>query len=75
MERRLRYFEITCRSAKQARHRANEAEEEETGCWLDWHVGSVRPGEPLKMHAAVKADPAQLRANAERIRRVLSAIA
>jgi histidine triad (HIT) family protein len=42
---------------------------------VHFHIIPRRPGEPLKMHAAVKADPAQLRANAERIRRALGAIA
>jgi hypothetical protein len=36
-----------CRSAKQARHRANKVKGIETGCWLDWHVGPIRPGEKL----------------------------
>lgn len=39
--------EDLCRSAKSARGEANEKANTETGCWLDWHVGSTRPGEPV----------------------------
>jgi histidine triad (HIT) family protein len=38
---------------------------------VHFHIIPRRPGEPLRMHAAVKADPAQLRAQAELIRRCL----
>jgi histidine triad (HIT) family protein len=36
---------------------------------VHFHVIPRYPEQPLRLHAAVKADPAQLRANAERIRR------
>ena len=39
---------------------------------VHFHIIPRRPGQPLAMHGAVKADPAQLRANAERIRRCLT---
>jgi histidine triad (HIT) family protein len=38
---------------------------------VHFHIIPRRPGEPLRMHAAVKADPAQLRVHAELIRRCL----
>ncbi len=38
---------------------------------VHFHVIPRRPNQPLAMHAALKADPAQLRANAERIRQYL----
>jgi histidine triad (HIT) family protein len=38
---------------------------------VHFHIIPRRPGQPLTMHAAIKADPAQLRANAERIRQCL----
>jgi histidine triad (HIT) family protein len=41
---------------------------------VHFHVIPRRPAEALRMHAAVKADPSQLRANAERIRRCLGPI-
>lgn len=40
---------------------------------VHFHIIPRRPGEALSMHAAVKADPARLRADAERIRRCLNA--
>src|SRR5579862_5553733 len=36
---------------------------------VHFHIIPRRHGEPLRMHATVKADPEQLRAHAERIRR------
>ena len=39
---------------------------------VHFHVIPRRPGELLRLHATVKADPAHLRANAERIRRCLT---
>jgi histidine triad (HIT) family protein len=38
---------------------------------LHFHIIPRRHGEPLRMHGSVKADPAQLRAHAELIRRCL----
>ena len=38
---------------------------------VHFHIIPRRPGEPLRMHAAVKADSAQLRAHAELVRRHL----
>jgi len=38
---------------------------------VHFHIIPRRPGQALIMHAAVKADPAQLRAHAERIRHFL----
>jgi histidine triad (HIT) family protein len=38
---------------------------------VHFHIIPRRAGESMRMHAAVKADPAVLRANAERIRRCL----
>lgn len=38
---------------------------------VHFHIIPRRPGEQLRMHAAVRADPAQLREQAERIRRAL----
>ena len=38
---------------------------------VHFHIIPRRPGEPLLMHGAVKADPVRLRANAERMRRCL----
>jgi len=35
---------------------------------VHFHIIPRRPGEPMNMHAAVKADPEQLRAHAARIR-------
>jgi hypothetical protein len=39
---------------------------------VHFHVIPRRPGETLRLHATVKADPAHLRASAERIRRCLT---
>ncbi len=39
--------EDLCRSAKRARAELNRKQGVETGCWLDWHVGSARPGEAV----------------------------
>ncbi len=39
---------------------------------VHFHVIPRRPGELLRLHATVKADPAHLSANAERIRRCLN---
>lgn len=39
--------EALCRSAKHGRHEANNRCGGETGCWLDWHAGSTRPGEAI----------------------------
>ncbi len=36
--------EDLCRSAKRARLEANDP----AGCWLDWHLGSTRPGESVE---------------------------
>lgn len=38
---------------------------------VHFHIIPRRPGEQLRLHATVKADPEQLRAHAERIRRWL----
>ena len=38
---------------------------------VHFHIIPRRPGEPLRMHAAVKSDKTQLRLNAEKIRRCL----
>jgi diadenosine tetraphosphate (Ap4A) HIT family hydrolase len=38
---------------------------------VHFHIIPRRPGEQLRMHAAVKADPDVLREQAERIRRLL----
>lgn len=40
--------ESLCDSAKRARLHANQRLQAETGCWLDWHVGSTRPAETIK---------------------------
>jgi histidine triad (HIT) family protein len=39
---------------------------------VHFHVIPRRPGELLRLHATVKADPAHLHANAERVRRCLT---
>lgn|SRR5487761_1632447 len=39
--------EALCGSAKQAKRDAEPAGAADTGCWLDWHIGAVRPDEPL----------------------------
>lgn len=36
--------EDLCRSAKRARRTANAELDNETGGWLDWHIGPTRPG-------------------------------
>jgi hypothetical protein len=36
-----------CRCAKRARLESNEQTGTETGSWLDWHVGTMRPGETV----------------------------
>jgi histidine triad (HIT) family protein len=38
---------------------------------VHFHIIPRRPGEPLRMHGTVKADPAQLREHAELVRRCL----
>ncbi len=40
--------EDLCGSAKRARIEANTNTTQETGSWLDWHIGSTRPGETVK---------------------------
>lgn len=37
-----------CASAKHARRLANDSRRAETGSWLDWHVGTPRPGESVE---------------------------
>ena len=37
-----------CKSAKGARLEANQQEQTDTGCWLDWHVGSARPTDTVE---------------------------
>jgi len=37
-----------CQSAKRLRQKNNQNRGVETGCWLDWHVGTTRPGEPVE---------------------------
>lgn len=37
-----------CASAKRARLTANERLQSETGCWLDWHIGSTRPADTVE---------------------------
>ena len=39
--------EDLCRCAKRARVASNEAATAEPGSWLDWHVGTPRPGETV----------------------------
>lgn len=39
--------ENLCRSAKRCRQSTYESRGIETGCWLDWHVGSKRPTETI----------------------------
>ncbi len=46
--RNYQLVEGLCRSAKRARLKANEQASSETGCWLDWHLGSTRPGEAVE---------------------------
>lgn len=41
--------EVLCASAKQAKRDAESIGlSGDTGCWLDWHIGAVRPEEPLQ---------------------------
>lgn len=40
--------ESLCDSAKRARNTNNEEHQIESGCWLDWHVGSMRPSDTVK---------------------------
>ncbi|RAL20660.1 hypothetical protein DL240_15190 [Lujinxingia litoralis] len=45
-----RSYEIAedlCRNAKRARTVANQDAAMETGGWLDWHIGTTRPGESV----------------------------
>ncbi len=37
-----------CASAKRKRREVNEQQQAETGCWVDWHVGSTRPAETVE---------------------------
>ena len=39
--------EDLCRCAKRARVESNERATTETGSWIDWHVGTMRPGETV----------------------------
>jgi hypothetical protein len=39
--------ESLCTSAKRARLDSNQRMQAETGCWLDWHVGSTRPADTV----------------------------
>jgi len=36
-----------CASAKHARSHYNQEYQSESGCWLDWHIGSVRPSDTI----------------------------
>lgn len=36
-----------CQLAKRRRREENQKDGIETGCWLDWHVGTTRPGESV----------------------------
>ncbi len=40
--------ENLCTSAKRARLDSNQRMQTETGCWLDWHVGSTRPADTVE---------------------------
>lgn len=40
--------ESLCGAAKRARGAANDESGTDTGSWLDWHVGTTRPGEPIE---------------------------
>jgi hypothetical protein len=37
-----------CASSKQARREMHKKRQVESGCWLDWQVGSARPGETVE---------------------------
>lgn len=39
--------EDLCRSAKQARQSETQHGLADTGCWLDWHIGSTRPSDGI----------------------------
>ncbi len=39
--------ESLCRQAKTVRSEQNDALGINTGCWIDWHIGSARPGETV----------------------------
>lgn len=40
--------ESLCECAKRTRQDANTRRRVDTGCWLDWHVGSTRPAESVE---------------------------
>jgi hypothetical protein len=40
--------ESLCASAKRRRREVNEEQAVDTGCWLDWHAGTTRPGESVE---------------------------
>jgi len=40
--------ESLCAAAKRARQDVNQQREADSGCWLDWHVGSARPTETVE---------------------------
>lgn len=40
--------EVLCQSAKRRRQEMNQKGGNETGCWVDWHVGTTRPGDSVK---------------------------
>lgn len=42
------FAEVLCRSTKEARHRENQRGHGDTGCWLDWHIGSTRPSDGVE---------------------------
>jgi hypothetical protein len=46
--RSYKLAESLCRSAKQKRQEANQKGNVETGCWLDWHADTTRPGESVE---------------------------
>jgi hypothetical protein len=46
-DRSYELAEALCRSAKRTRTNANATAGVETGGWIDWHVGTSRPGEPV----------------------------
>lgn len=46
--RGYRLSEELCRSAKSAKRKSEDIHEKiETGCWLDWHIGAIRPDESV----------------------------